>query len=842
MKLLIIDGNSIVNRAFYGIRALSNKKGVFTNAITGFFNILLKLQADFKPDCIAVAFDLKAPTFRHKLYAEYKGTRKPMPEELAMQMPYVKQILTAMGIAIVEKEGWEADDILGTISHAAELAGDTAVIATGDRDSFQLITDKVWVNLAGNKEDVLYTPEKIQELYGVQPKQMIEVKALMGDSSDNIPGVKGVGEKTALDLIQKYSTISNIYDNIDNLTISDSLRKKLTEGKDSCFLSHELGTISLEAPVETDLAAYAPKGRDEQKLTEILTELEMFTLLKKMNVSAQAVKAATEAANAKAAAEEKAENAILPDKNTADVMLENDELIVCRNGKAERLTEKAAAELLASEQPKRSFDLKALHSWAMPKNIAVKNVQFDVTLAAYLLNVNSSDYSLKRLCAEYGVPAPENESYEQYEQQLPDCLYQLNAKLMNRIEQENLTKTLKEIEMPLAGVLVSMETDGVQLDLEGIDRFGEELKAKIQETEREVYDLAGESFNIASPKQLGVILFEKLNLPYGKKTKTGYSTNADVLEELRDKHTIIDKITDYRAFTKLQSTYVSGLKAAVDGDGRVRSTFKQTETRTGRISSAEPNIQNIPVRTELGRNMRKFFVAKEGCVLVDADYSQIELRVLAHLAGDKLMQQSFLNNDDIHTITASQVFNQPIEWVTPQLRSRAKAVNFGIVYGIGAFSLSKDIGVSVAEAKRYIEAYLSKYSGVDAFMKKVIADAKKNLYVETLFGRRRYIPEINSANKNVQAAANRIAMNTPIQGTAADIIKLAMIKVYHRLEREQLPARLILQVHDELIVEVKEEYAGQAAEILKEEMENCIKLDVPLTADVKTGKTWFDTH
>ena len=834
MKLLIIDGNSIVNRAFYGIKALSNKKGVFTNAITGFFNILLKLEANFKPDGIAAAFDLKFPTFRHKLYSEYKGTRKPMPEELAMQMPYVKQILTAMGIAVVEQEGWEADDILGTISHAAELNGDTAIIATGDRDSFQLITDKVWVNLAGNKEDVLYTPEKIREVYGVEPKQMIEVKALMGDSSDNIPGVKGVGEKTALDLIQKYSTISNIYDNFDNLTISDSLRKKLTEGKDSCFLSHELGTISLEAPVNTDSAAYAPKERDEQALTAILTELEMFTLLKKMNVSASAVKAAGEAAYAKAAAEDKAENTIIPDKNAYDIMPEGDSLLACRDGKTERITD--AAELLANDTPKRTFDLKALYSYAMSKNIELNNVQFDLTLAAYLLNVNSSDYSLKRLCTEYSVPIPEND------EQLADCLYRLTTKLMNRIEQEKLTKILTEIEMPLARVLAAMETDGVQLDSEGIDRFGEELKAKIEQTESEIYALAGETFNIGSPKQLGVILFDKLMLPYGKKTKTGYSTNADVLEELRDKHPIIDKITDYRAFTKLQSTYVSGLKAAVDEDGRVRSTFKQTETRTGRISSAEPNIQNIPVRTELGRNMRKFFVAKEGCLLVDADYSQIELRVLAHLAGDKLMQRSFLSGDDIHTITASQVFNQPIEWITPQLRSRAKAVNFGIVYGIGAFSLSKDIGVSVAEAKRYIEAYLSKYSGVDSFMKKVIGDAKKNLYVETLFGRRRYIPEINAANKNVQAAANRIAMNTPIQGTAADIIKLAMIKVFNRLEQERLPARLILQVHDELIVEVKEEYAGQAAEILKQEMENCIKLDVPLTADVKTGKTWFDTH
>lgn len=835
MKLLIIDGNSIVNRAFYAIKALSNKKGVFTNAITGFFNILLKLQANFKPDGIAVAFDLKAPTFRHELYTGYKGTRKPMPQELAMQMPYIKQILAAMGIAIVEQEGWEADDILGTISHANQLAGGTAIIATGDRDSFQLITDSVWVNLAGNREDVLYTPDKIREVYGVEPKQMIEVKALMGDSSDNIPGVKGVGEKTALDLIKKYSTVSKIYENIDILAISQSLRKKLTEGRESCFLSYKLGTISLEAPVNTDPAAYLPKERDEQQLAEILAELEMFSLLKKMNISSKALKAATDTVRVKAEAE-KTTDSITPDKNIPDIMLENDLLLVCKNDRIERFSQDAAAEFLASDTPKRTFDLKALYSWAMPKGIAVNNVQFDITLAAYLLNVNASDYSLKRLCTEYGVSIPD------VDEQIPECLYRLVTVLTNRIAGEKLTGILNDIEMPLAKVLVSMEIDGVQLDLEGIDRFGDELKEKIQQTENEIYTLAGETFNIGSPKQLGVILFDKLMLPCGKKTKTGYSTNADVLEELRDKHPIIDKITDYRAFTKLQSTYVSGLRAAVCEDGRVHTTFKQTETRTGRISSAEPNIQNIPVRTELGRNMRKFFVAKEGCVLVDADYSQIELRVLAHLAGDRLMQQSFLNGDDIHTITASQVFSQPTEQVTSELRSRAKAVNFGIVYGIGAFSLSKDIGVPVYEAKRYIEAYLSKYSGVDGFMKKVIADAKKNLYVETLFGRRRYIPEINAANKNVQAAANRIAMNTPIQGTAADIIKLAMIRVYRRLEREQLPARLILQVHDELIVEVKEEYAEQAAEILKQEMENCIKLEVPLIADVHIGSTWFETH
>lgn len=840
MKLIVIDGNSIVNRAFYGIKALSNKKGVFTNAITGFLNILLKLRNNFSPDCIAVAFDLKAPTFRHKLYGDYKGTRKPMPDELAMQMPYVKDILRAMGIKIVEKEGWEADDILGTLSHAAELSGGTAVLATGDRDSFQLITDKVSVNLAGNKEDTLYTPEGIKEKYGVAPVQMLEVKALMGDSSDNIPGVKGVGEKTALDLIQKYGTVQNIYDKIDELPLSEKLKQKLIDGKESCFLSRELGTISLNAPVDTDMKSYVPTERDEVRLAEILTELEMFSLLKKLNIAPENLKKAGESAAAKAISEAKPENAdkkITLDKNSLDIRLDGGILSACQDGKFKKYgSDDEIKALLESDTEKRTFDLKGLYAFALPKGIKITNAVFDTTLSAYLLNVSSSDYSTEKLCAEYGVQKAEDD------EDIPRFLYELNTKLAEKISAEKLEKILDEIEIPLAEVLSSMELEGVKVDLQGIDSFGEELNGKIEAAEQEIYAQAGEKFNILSPKQLGVILFEKLGLPCGKKTKTGYSTNADVLEGLMDKHPIVPLISDYRAFTKLQSTYVSGLKAAVKEDGRIHSTFKQTETRTGRISSAEPNIQNIPVRTELGKNMRRFFTAKQGCLLVDADYSQIELRVLAHLADDKIMQQAFLNGDDIHTITASQVFNQPIDWVTPELRSRAKAVNFGIVYGIGAFSLAKDTGVSVAEAKRYIDAYLAKYSGVDGFMKKTVEYAKKNLHVETMFGRRRYIPEINASNKKVQAAAKRIAMNTPIQGTAADIIKLAMIKVYKRLEAEKLPARLILQVHDELIVEAEESCAERTAELLKEEMENCVKMSVPLTADVKIGKTWFDTH
>ena len=836
MKLLIIDGNSILNRAFYGIRLLSNKKGVYTNAVSGFFNIFLKLKNSFSPDCTAVAFDLKAPTFRHKMYDGYKANRKGMPEELAMQLPLVKEILSAMGVPIVTLEGYEADDLIGTLAHGAELSGAECVIATGDRDSFQLITDRISVNLAGNKEDVLYTPEKIREVYGVEPAQMIEVKALMGDSSDNIPGVKGIGEKTALSLIQNYNTISNIYDNINNLTITDGVRKKLTEGKETAFLSRDLGTICLTAPIETNPAAYKAGSCDQKRLAEILTELEMFTLLKKMNIS----KSHLDAAKAELATKERQSGGesiqIELNPNEDDVILYGGQLIVCREKKAVIILPEQEKEYLESPAPKRTFSVKELWTYALERGCSVNNAVFDTTLAAYLLNVNESEYSLERLCGRYNVPLPE--SYEQ----LGECLFSLNTELFRQLTKEKMINILTEIEIPLAEVLCNMEREGVLLDSESLRQFGGSLLEDVKRLEQEIYELAGEQFNIGSPKQLGVILFERLGLPCGKKTKTGYSTNADVLEALADKHPIIGKISEYRALTKLHSTYVTGLLKVVCDDGRIRSTFKQTETRTGRISSAEPNIQNIPVRTELGRNMRKFFVAKKGFRLVDADYSQIELRVLAHISDDKIMQEAFAGGDDIHSITASQVFNQPLEWVTPEMRSSAKAVNFGIVYGIGAFSLSKDIGVPVAQAKKYIEAYLEKYNGVDRYMKQTVKDAKEKGYVSTEMGRKRFIPEINASNKIAAAAAARIAMNTPIQGTAADIIKLAMIKVFRRLKQENINARLILQVHDELIVEAEESCAQRAAELLKEEMEGCVKLSVPLTVDAKTGASWYETH
>lgn len=849
MKLLVIDGNSIMNRAFYGIRVLTNKKGMPTNALTGFLNIFLKLMKEEAPDHIAVAFDLHAPTFRHKMYADYKGTRHAMPDELRAQMPIIKQILTALGVAIVEKEGYEADDIIGTLSHAAESQGGECTISTGDRDSFQLITDKVTVRLASNKEDIIYTPAKIAEVYGVTPREMLEVKTLMGDSSDNIPGVPGVGEKTALGLIQKYHTVDYIYQNLDAIEVTKGVRAKLENGRESAELSRKLAEITLEAPVELDMSAYEKKDGDPAEAAGILTEMEMFGVMKKLGLDKTApakVALASIASIASIASEgtapapdnagtiavEAAEKADIPEFDPAayDVAFSGGEVRVFLAGKPQE----GAAAILASEAPKRTDDAKALYSYCMKNGMELKNVVFDAALAGYLLNVNSSDYTVERLCAEYGV------TYSA--ERLGESLFLLNRALWEKIHQQEMYGVLADIEIPLAEVLSSMEIEGVKLDTEALREFGDALQPKIKEIEQDIYEEAGHEFNIGSPKQLSVVLFEELGLPAGKKRKTGYSTDADTLEGLRGRHPIIPLIFDYRTLTKLYNTYVKGLEAAVSPDGRMHTTFKQTETRTGRISSAEPNIQNIPVRTEIGRNFRRFFVAGEGRMLADADYSQIELRVLAHLSGDKAMIKTFCEGGDIHTETAASVLNVPPELITPEQRRSAKAVNFGIVYGIGAFSLAKDINVSVPEAKRYIDDYLTHYSGVKAYMDKVTASAEKDGWAVTMFGRKRFIPEILSTNKTVKALGKRIAMNTPIQGTAADIIKIAMIRVYRRLKKELPEAKLILQVHDELIVEAPEAQADKAAQILTEEMQGAVKLAVPLTADAKEGRSWYEAH
>ncbi len=832
MKLLAIDGNSIINRAFYGIKMLSNKKGMFTNAVTGFMNIYLKLLSAYSPDGAAAAFDLKAPTFRHKAYDGYKAGRKPMPDELAMQLPYVKELLRALGVKVIECEGYEADDILGTLAHACDVSGNECIIATGDRDSFQLITDRVYVNLASTKEDILYTPAKILEVYGVTPAEMLEVKALMGDSSDNIPGVAGIGEKTALSLIQKYNSIENIYRDINAVEATKSVSEKLRNGEESARLSRMLGEIVKNAPIDSSPESYRFGQRDEVKIASLLTELEMFALLKKLNVSSEAID--TAAAHSAAVKEKDVQSGISDSENSAALDGSIPDYWLSDGGKLMKCVNNTVCEAeiseLASDAPKSTFDLKDMLT---KLDCPINNVTFDSTLAAYLINVSASEYSLERLCAEYDVPLGDGGA---------DAVYRLNCTLPARLSAQNMEKVLSDIEIPLAYVLVSMEKNGIAIDRQALVDFGKRLSDEAESLEQQIYVCAGESFNIASPKQLGNILFEKLGLPHGKKTKTGYSTNAEVLEELSDKDPIIGLIQRYRAVTKLDSTYAQGLLKEIADDGRIHTTFKQTETRTGRISSAEPNIQNIPVRTELGREFRRFFVAKEGYVLVDADYSQIELRILAHLSDDKTMIEAFRSGEDIHTVTASQVFDQPVEWVTPEMRRSAKAVNFGIVYGIGAFSLSKDINVSVAQADSYIKSYLAKYSGVASYMDKTVADAKKNGYVTTMYGRRRYIPELSSSNKNVQALGKRMAMNTPVQGTAADIIKIAMIKVYKRLAEEKLDARLILQVHDELIAEASADCAERVAEIIAGEMENAAKLSVPLTVDAKTGKSWYEAH
>ena len=837
MKLLVIDGNSIMNRAFYGIRILTNKKGMPTNALTGFMNIFMKLLKEESPDRIAVAFDLHAPTFRHRMYADYKGTRHAMPDELRAQMPVIKQLLKALGVAIVEKEGFEADDIIGTLSHEAEKEGGECVISTGDRDSFQLITDKVTVRLASNKEDIIYTPAKIAEVYGVTPREMLEVKTLMGDSSDNIPGVPGVGEKTALGLIQKYHTVDYIYQNLDSIEVTKGVRTKLENGRESAQLSRKLAEITLEAPVPLEMDNYVRGAGDPAEAAGILAEMEMFGVMKKLELDKTApakVTISTEGAPAAETPEEPAEApADIPafDPAAYDVAISGDEISVYLDGKKQ---DADIAEFLRSDSAKRTTDAKALYKWCIEKGTELRNVVFDTALAGYLLNVNSSDYSVERLCAEYGV------TYSK--ERLGESLFLLNRALWEKLHAQGMYRVLSEIEIPLAEVLSSMEHDGIAMDIPALHQFGEELLPEIKKLEQAVYKAAGHEFNIGSPKQLSVVLFEELGLPAGKKRKTGYSTDADTLEALRDKHEIIPLIFEYRTLTKLYNTYVKGLEAAVSPDGRMHTTFKQTETRTGRISSAEPNIQNIPVRTEIGRNFRKFFVAGEGKLLADADYSQIELRVLAHLSGDKAMIKTFCEGGDIHTETAASVLGLPPEWITPEQRRSAKAVNFGIVYGIGAFSLAKDINVSVGEAKRYIEDYLTHYSGVRAYMDKVTKSAEKDGWAVTMFGRKRFIPEILSTNKTVKALGRRIAMNTPIQGTAADIIKIAMVRVYRRLKAELPEARLILQVHDELIVEAPEDKAAQAAKILTEEMQGAVKLAVPLTADAKEGRSWYDAH
>ena len=839
MKLLAIDGNSIINRAFYGIKLLTAKDGTYTNAVYGFINILNRLTELEKPDGVAVAFDLKAPTFRHKKYAEYKAGRKGMPEELAQQMPIMKEWLTLAGYTCIECETYEADDILGTLAALCEKSGNECVIATGDRDSLQLVSDTTRVLLAATKmgkpEIINYDKAALFERYGLTPHEMIELKSLMGDSSDNIPGVAGVGEKTATDLITRFHSIDNIYESLETLDIKESVRKKLEAGRESAYLSRELGTICREAPINTDISQYKIKPRNDAELARLMTRLEFFKLMEKMGLKPDnsGMQLCLDMSDKKGF--KFIENADI--KNKADIYIADEKIAAVSGDTVTVISDGKLEELLKDGGiKKRVHDFKNLSK----KYPDIAGVRFDTMLASYLCNPSASSYATDRIIAEYAPYEPEIEG-ETDEFIKNACLFSLACDtLENELEKTGQKRLFDEIELPLARVLGEMELCGFSADVNGLKALSSELDTRIKALESEIYSLVGYEFNLNSPKQLGVALFEKLGLPAKKKTKSGYSTGAEVLEGLKNEHPAVSLLLNYRQLAKLKSTYADGLQDCIAEDGRIHSTFNQTEARTGRISSLEPNLQNIPVRTAEGRRLREYFNAPAGRVLCDADYSQIELRVLASMSGDANMINAFGSGTDIHTVTASQVFGLPQDMITPELRSRAKAVNFGIVYGIGAFSLSKDIGVTRSEADRYIKSYLAAYPGVAAYMEKAIDDAKKNGYVTTLYGRRRYIPELSNSNGNMRAFGERVARNAPIQGTAADIIKIAMIKVSRSLKDEFPTARLILQVHDELIVECDEKDAEGVCALLEREMESAADLAVRLTAEAHFGKTWLE--
>ncbi len=842
MKLLAIDGNSILNRAFYGIKLLTNKKGQFTNAIFGFMNIFLRNMEDVKPDAVAVAFDLRTPTFRHKAVSYYKANRKGMPPELAEQLPKVKELLNLMGIKVVECEGYEADDVLGTLSKLCSDSENECYVLTGDRDSLQLIDDNVTVILATNKENIYYTPKRFIEDYGFEPIKLIDLKALMGDSSDNIPGVAGIGEKTASTLIKEYGCIETLYDKYEESSLTKGVKAKLSAGVDSAKESKWLATIVRDAPIETELGSYKIGTPDNGAIGRMLTELEMFKLLDKLGINAAESANLNSNANSEEVVAISAEVSDLTEEiiekiSECEYLFCDGELSVRSDDNVYTSeNEKLILAFFASNSEKVTDDAKAHYRWAMARGGELKGIKGDAAICGYLLNTSASDYAVDKLCAEYGV------HYYSENGDLAKLLSirGLIAKLRAEIESEGMTELLEKVELPLTEVLASMEDRGVLIDRKGVEEFGVSLTEMTEETQQMIYDEAGHEFNISSPKQLGTVLFEEMGLPAKKKTKSGYSTNAEVLEELRNYAPIVDNVLKYRQYTKLNSTYVVGLLDKIAPDGRIHTWFRQTETRTGRISSTEPNMQNIPVRTELGAQMRKFFIADDGKTLIDADYSQIELRVMAHLCGDENMVEAFNSGEDIHTSTAAQVFDMPLFMVTPEMRSAAKAVNFGIIYGIGAFSLAKDIGTSVVKAKKYIADYLAKYPKVNSFMETTVDNAFRDGYVTTMFGRRRRIPELSSSNKMLQAAGRRIAMNTPVQGTAADLIKIAMINVYNRLKAEKLDAKLILQVHDELIIESDIACADRCAELLREEMQGVYDMRVPLAVDVHHGKSWYD--
>ena len=851
MKLMILDGNSIVNRAFFGVRMLNAPDGTPTNAVYGFLTILQRLLEDQKPDAVCVSFDLKAPTFRHKAYDGYKAQRKGMPEELAVQIPILKQVLDAMGIRRYELEGYEADDILGTVAAVCEKNNWECRIVTGDKDSLQLISDTTGVvhvkSRMGQTETILYTPEVFREEYGFPPRGIVDLKALMGDSSDNIPGVPGVGEKTAMDLMRRYGSLEAIYRDLDGLEVKEGVRKKLREGEESAKLSYWLATILRDVPLEF---------RPEDALWDHNYQPELFDLMKRLGFHKfiekwglqETIPLVQNPGDRMPRVSVPAECSLeaLADRLDGDSRFSVypaeglDHIELCDGQTVYDLQWNECGDdyrgflrkLFSVKEKLIAHDVKDLMLLLLKDGLPLDAFCFDTALAGYLLDATASDYSLSRLTMGY-LGSERNGA---------EAIWKLYEPLCVKLRTLGREELYQKAEMPLCRVLAEMEDAGFLVDRKALYEFGESLNAGIAQLQESIWRQAGHNFNILSTKQLGTVLFEELMLPSGKKTKTGWSTSADVLDKLKGKHPIVDEILEYRMLTKLKSTYADGLLKVISADGRIHTSFQMTVTDTGRLSSREPNLQNIPIRKQLGAQIRKMFVAAPGMCLVDADYSQIELRLLAHISDDKNMQEAFLSGEDFHAVTASKVFNLPLQDVNSVLRSRAKAVNFGIVYGISAFSLAQDIGVYPNEAKAFMETYLEKYHGVRDYMKAVVDKAKEDGYVSTIFGRRRALPELKSSNFNVRSFGERVALNMPIQGTAADIIKIAMVRVHRRLHDEGLRGRLILQVHDELIVECPEEEREQVSAILKDEMENAVKLNVPLTVEVKSGHSWAEAH
>ena len=850
MKLMILDGNSIINRAFYGIRMLNASDGTPTNAVYGFLSTFRRVFDLAQPQAVCVAFDVHAPTFRHEQYALYKAQRKPMPEELAVQMPLLKQTLDYMGVRRLELAGWEADDLLGTVARRCEAAGWTCDVVTGDKDSLQLITDSTHVfnvkTRMGQTDTIEYTPERFREEYGFDPIRMIDLKALMGDSSDNIPGVPGIGEKTAKDLLVRFGTVADIYRDLDALDIKPGVRKKLTEGRESAQLSFDLATIRTDAPIDFALESAVWDHDYQPELYDWFRRLNFTSLSEKFGLQpADGVSAPSSALPAVDVADSAAlralEQAVTAAPYVAVLAPDGLDTLTLCDGKAcyalawAQLGDgyNAFLRLLFSARVRKAgHNIKDLMRALLDEGLPTDGFVFDTALAAYLLDATAGSYDLPRLAQTYlGEELPDVQS-----------IWALQPVLHEKMDAQAMLSLYTDIELPLCPVLARMEQAGFLVDRKALYDFGESLTSSIEQLQQSIWALAGEPFNIQSPKQLGNVLFERLMLPAGKKTKTGWSTNAAVLDKLRGKHPIIEQILDYRTLTKLKSTYADGLLKEISADGRIHTNFQMTVTATGRLSSTEPNLQNIPVRRELGAQIRRMFVASPGKVLVDADYSQIELRLLAHIANDETMIAAFRSGEDIHAVTASQVFGVPLAEVTPLQRSHAKAVNFGIVYGISAFSLAQDIGVFQNEAKAYMDSYFAKYHGVRAYMTRVVEQAKADGYVTTLFGRRRDLPELKSSNFNLRSFGERVALNMPIQGTAADIIKAAMVRVDARMRAEHLQARLLLQVHDELIVECPAAEAETVKAILVDEMEHVVDYRVPLLVDAKIGASWAEAH